>query len=142
MQIINGVSSSSLTLSYILMPNTTGSFTIGSASIQSEGQTYTTSPIKITVIKGSQKPKDENNNSGVSNQEIAENLFIRASIDKNKVYQGEQVTVTYKLYTRLNIAAQMSVDKLPQYQGFWAEELETARNISFGNEVILSLIHI
>ena len=136
MQIINGVSSSSLTLSYILMPNTTGSFTIGSASIQSEGQTYTTSPIKITVIKGSQKPKDENNSSGVSNQEIAENLFIRASIDKNKVYQGEQVTVTYKLYTRLNIAAQMSVDKLPQYQGFWAEELETARNISFGNEVI------
>lgn len=136
MQIINGVSSSSLTLSYILMPNTTGSFTISSASIQSEGQTYTTSPIKITVVKGSQKPKDEQNNSGVSNQEIAENLFIRASIDKNKVYQGEQVTVTYKLYTRLNIAAQMSVDKLPQYQGFWAEELETARNISFGNEVI------
>jgi hypothetical protein len=135
MQIINGVSSSSLTLSYILMPNTTGAFTIGSASIQSEGQTYTTSPIKITVVKGSQKPKEENS-SGVSNQEIAENLFIRASIDKNKVYLGEQVTVTYKLYTRLNIAAQMSVDKLPQYQGFWAEELETARNISFGNEVI------
>lgn len=136
MQIINGVSSSSLTLSYILMPNTTGSYTIGSASIQYEGQTYTTSPIKITVIKGSPKTKDENNNSGVSNQEIAENLFIRASIDKNRVYQGEQVTVTYKLYTRLNIAAQMSVDKLPQYQGFWAEELETARNISFSNEVI------
>ena len=136
MQIINGVSSSSLTLSYILMPNTTGSFTIGSASIQSDGQTYTTSPIKISVVKGSQKPKDEQNNSGVSNQEIAENLFIRASIDKNRVYQGEQVTVTYKLYTRLNIAAQMSVDKLPQYQGFWAEELETARNISFSNEVI------
>ena len=136
MQIINGVSSSSLTLSYILMPNTTGSYTIGSASIQYEGQTYTTSPIKITVIKGSPKTNDENNNSGVSNQEIAENLFIRASIDKNRVYQGEQVTVTYKLYTRLNIAAQMSVDKLPQYQGFWAEELETARNISFSNEVI------
>lgn len=136
MQIINGVSSSSLTLSYILMPNTTGSYTIGSASIQYEGQTYTTSPIKITVVKGTPKAKDENNNSGVSNQEIAENLFIRASLDKNRVYQGEQVTVTYKLYTRLNIAAQMSVDKLPQYQGFWAEELETARNISFSNEVI------
>ena len=36
MQIINGVSSSSLTLSYILMPNAMGSFTIGSASIQSK----------------------------------------------------------------------------------------------------------
>lgn len=135
MQIINGVSSSSLTLSYLLMPNTTGSFTIGSASIQYDGQTYTTLPIKISVVKGSTKSK-EDNQSGVSNQEIAENLFIRASIDKNRVYQGEQVTITYKLYTRLNIAAQMSVDKLPQYQGFWAEELETARNISFNTEVI------
>lgn len=135
MQIINGVSSSSLTLSYILLPNTTGTYTIGSASIQSEDKTFTTDPIKINVVKGSQKPKDQSN-SQVSNEEIAKNLFIRATIDKNKVYLGEQVTITYKLYTRLNIAAQMSVDKLPQYQGFWAEELETARNITFNREVI------
>ena len=135
MQIINGMSSSSLTLSYILMPNTTGAFTIGSASIQYDDKLFTTDPIKITIVKGSVKPKDDSN-SQVSNEEIAKNLFIRASIDKNKVYLGEQVTVTYKLYTRLNIAAQMSVDKLPQYQGFWAEELETARNITFNREVI------
>ena len=98
-------------------------------------KTYTTSPINITVVKGTPKPK-EDNSGGVSNQEIANNLFIRASIDKSKVYHGEQVTVTYKLYTRLNIASQMSVDKLPQYQGFWAEEIETARNITFSTEVI------
>jgi hypothetical protein len=135
MQIINGVSSSSLTLSYILMPNTTGAFTIGSASIQYEDKTFTTNPIKVTIVKGSQKPKTDSGNE-ISNEEIAKNLFIRATIDKNKVFLGEQVTVTYKLYTRLNIASQMSVDKLPQYQGFWAEELETARNISFTREVI------
>lgn len=135
MQIINGVASSSLTLSYILLPNTTGTFTIGSASIQYEGNTFTTEPLKITVVKGSQKPGEERS-SGISNEEIAKNLFIRASIDKNRIYQGEQVTVTYKLYTRLNIAAQMSVDKLPQYQGFWAEEIETPRNIAFTTEVV------
>jgi len=135
MQIINGVSSSSLTLSYILMPNSTGTFTIGSASIQYEDKTYTTDPIKVSVIKGLQKSKEDSGNQ-ISNEEIAKNLFIRATIDKNKVFLGEQVTVTYKLYTRLNIASQMSVDKLPQYQGFWAEELETARNISFSREVI------
>jgi hypothetical protein len=135
MQIINGVSSSSLTLSYILMPNTTGAYTIGSASIQYEDKTYTTDPIKVTIVKGSQKPKDDSGKQ-ISNEEIAKNLFIRATIDKSKVYLGDQVTVTYKLYTRLNIASQMSVDKLPQYQGFWAEELETARNIAFSREVI------
>ncbi|MFZ2863604.1 MAG: BatD family protein [Ignavibacteriaceae bacterium] len=135
MQIINGVSSSSLTLSYILLSNTIGTYNIGSASIQYDGQTFNTNPIKITVVKGSVKPKDEKQ-SGVSDQEIAENLFIKASIDKSRAYLGEQITVTYKLYTRLTIAAQMSVDKLPQYQGFWAEELETARNITFNTEVI------
>lgn len=134
MQIINGVSSSSLTLSYILMPNTTGSFTIGSASIQYEGQTYTTSPIKITVVKGSSKPK-EDNQSGISNEEIAKNLFIRASIDKNKVYLGEQVTVTYKLYTRLNMGTG-TIDKLPQYQGFWAENLDINLTQGFNIEVL------
>ncbi|HEX9252845.1 MAG TPA: BatD family protein, partial [Ignavibacteriaceae bacterium] len=135
MQIINGVLSSSLTLSYILLPNTTGAYTIGSASIVYDGKPYTTDPIKISVVKGTPKPKDDSG-SQISNEEIAKNLFIRATIDKNKVYLGEQVTITYKLYTRLNIASQMSVDKLPQYQGFWAEELETARNISFSREVI------
>ncbi len=135
MQIINGVSSASLTLSYVIMPTSIGTFTIGSASIQSEGQTYTTQPLKITVVKGSSKPKNDNS-PAVSNEEIAKNLFIRASLDKSRVYQGEQVTVTYKLYTRLNIAAQMSVDKLPQYQGFWAEEITTPTNIGFTTEVV------
>jgi len=135
MQIINGVSSSSLTLSYILMPNATGAYTIGSASIQYEDKSYSSDPIQLSVVKGLQKTKDASGNQ-ISNEEIAKNLFIRATIDKNKVYLGEQVTVTYKLYTRLNIASQMSVDKLPQYQGFWAEELETTRNISFSREVV------
>lgn len=135
MQIINGVSSSSLTFSYVLMPTSIGTFTIGSASIENGGQTYTTQPLKITVVKGTSKPKNDNTTS-ISNEEIAKNLFIRASLDKSRVYQGEQVTVTYKLYTRLNIAAQMSVDKLPQYQGFWAEEITTPTNISFTTEVV------
>jgi hypothetical protein len=117
------------------MPNTTGKFTIGKASLDYGGKTFSTEALKITVVKGTAKPKDEKS-GGVSNSEIAENLFIRASIDKNKVYQGEQVTVTYKLYTRLNIASQMGVEKLPQYQGFWAEELGASQNVSFTTEVI------
>jgi hypothetical protein len=134
-QIINGASSSSLSLSYILQPTAQGTFNIGSSSIQYEGKTYTSQPLKITVVKGSPKPKEDQETT-ISNEEIAKNLFIRATLDKNKVYLGEQVTVTYKLYTRLNIAAQMSVNKLPQYQGFWAEELETPQNISFTTEVV------
>jgi hypothetical protein len=135
MQIINGAVSGSISYAYYLQPRSIGKFTIGSASINYKGTTYKTNPVNIEVVKGSPKQAPGNNssvdNSSSQNAEIGKNLFIRAVADKQKVYQGEQITVTYKLYTRLNIAAQMQVSKLPQYQGFWAEELETSNQIMF-----------
>lgn len=135
-QIINGVQSASLSYNYIIQSKRIGTFSIGTASIEYNGETFKTKPIKITIVKGSSKPKKQKQDAGISDEEIAKNLFIRAIVDRRKVYLGEQVTVTYKLYTRLNIAAQMSISKLPHYQGFWAEELETSSNITFATEVI------
>jgi hypothetical protein len=140
MQIINGAVSASISYSYYVQPRNTGTFTIGSASVNYKGTTYKTDPLKIEVVKGSTRnqnnPRAQQQDQSVSTKEISDNLFIRASADKQKAYKGEQVTVTYKLYTRLNIASQMSISKLPQYQGFWAEELETSNNISFTTEVV------
>ncbi|MCX7611348.1 MAG: BatD family protein [Ignavibacterium sp.] len=136
MQIINGNVSASRTYSYILVAPTVGKYTIGSATVEYKGEKLKTEPIQITVVKGTQKPREEKRETEVNTQQIADNLFIRAIPDKNKAYIGEQITVTYKLYTRLNIAAQMSISKLPQYVGFWTEEIETARNLSFTTEVI------
>ena len=135
-QIINGARSASLTYSFIIQARSVGTFTIRSASIVQGGTTYKTKPIKITIVKGKDNPQQKKNDSQISYDEIAKNLFIRATVDKTKAYKGEQITVVYKLYTRLSIAAQMSINKLPQYQGFWAEELETPGNITFKTEVI------
>ena len=138
-QFINGTQSASISYTYIVRARDVGKYTLGKASIDYNGKTYETDPLQITVVKGSPQSKKQNSqdqNTGVSNEEIAKNLFIRAQVDKKKVYQGEQVTVIYKLYTRLNIAAQMSINKLPQYKGFWAEELETSTNIIFKTEVV------
>jgi hypothetical protein len=138
MQIINGAVSASLSYSFYLQPKNLGSYTIGSASIRYKGSFYKTDPITIQVQKGSANAGNQQNNSSnssdVSNDEIAQNVFVRASTDKQKAYLGEQVTVTYKLYTRLSIASQMSISKLPQYPGFWAEEIETPNNINFTTE--------
>jgi len=135
-QFINGVQSASYSYSYILQAKRIGVFTIGKASIEFNGKLYETEPIKITVVKGSSLPKQKKKDGEISNEEIAKNLFIRAIVNKRKVFLGEQVTVVYKLYTRLNIAAQMSINKLPQYQGFWTEELESSNNITFSTEMI------
>ncbi len=140
MQFINGVSSASVSYSYVLQAKAVGTFEIGKASIEYDGKSYETKLLNIKVVKGSQNSKQPQQQQArednqVSDKDIADNLFIRAFVDKNKVYKGEQVTVTYKLYTRLNIASQMSINKLPQYQGFWAEELESSTNIFFTTEM-------
>jgi hypothetical protein len=137
MQIINGAVSASISYSYYLHPRNLGKYTIGSAKIQYKDQEYKSEPIKMEVVAGAPKPKqNEQTNSNISEKDITENLFIKAIVDKQRVFKGEQVTVIYKLYTRLDIGAQMSVSKLPAYQGFWAEELETSPNINFTTEVV------
>jgi hypothetical protein len=135
-QFINGVSSATETFTYYLKPKSVGTITIGSASIEYNGKTYKSDPVSIEIVKGSVSPDKKRNEEPSVDSEIAENLFVRAFADKRKVYQGEQVTITYKLYTRLNIASQMSVSKLPQYKGFWAEELESPKNILFSTETV------
>jgi len=135
MQIINGAVSGSRAFTYYLQPRSVGKFTIGSAAISVKGQTLKSDPLPIEVVKGGtpQQSKKTQGSQDVSSKEISENVFIRALVDKNSVYQGEQVTVTYKLYTRLNIQSPQ-VSKLPSYQGFWSEEIETSNQITFARE--------
>ena len=141
-QFINGSQSASISFSYYLQPKSIGKFTIGSASIDYKATQYKSDPITVEVVKGSSSPQQQTQNKQqqqdnlATNKEIGDNLFIKAVADKQKIYLGEQVIVTYKLYTRVNIAAQMSISKLPQYQGFWAEELETSPTIMFTTEVV------
>ncbi|MHB1920618.1 MAG: BatD family protein [Chitinophagaceae bacterium] len=52
---------------------------------------------------------------------IRKNLFVKADVDKTKVYLGQQLTVTYKLYTRLN--ASSNVTNIPGFTGFSAEDM-------------------
>ncbi len=127
MQFINGSSSASVTYTYILQPASTGEFSIAPASITYKGKSYTTNDLKIKVIKGSIKSSAVN---AASSDDIGKNVFIVAEADKKRVYLGEQVTVIYKLYTRLNISSPQ-ITKLPSYQGFWAEEIDMPNTISF-----------
>ncbi len=133
MSIINGSVSSTITYSYILTAPNLGKFTIGAASLKFKGKEYKTKSLRINVVKSSGK-KSSHSNQAMSDDELKENVFIRAIADKRNVVKGEQVTVTYKLYTKLNISSPQ-ISKLPQYKGFWAKELDTGSNIRFGVEM-------
>jgi hypothetical protein len=129
MQIINGKVSGSITFSYILQPGNIGEFTIQSGSIDYGGKTYRTQPFNIKVEKGTPQQQKEST-GGYSQEELEKNVFIAAEANKTKALLGEQITVTYKLYTKLNISSPQ-ITKLPSYEGFWAEEVGPLQNINF-----------
>lgn len=56
-------------------------------------------------------------------------IFLRASVDKSDVYVGEQVTLSVWLLSRVEVSSVEGL-KMPRLDGFWAEELETPRQIS------------
>jgi hypothetical protein len=136
MQTINGQTSGSVSYSYILRPEKTGSFTIAPASVIYQGKRFTSKPLKIKVVKGRapQQKRGSAQSGGLTDAEIAKNVFLKTIPSKLRVMQGEQITVSFKLYTKLNISSP-SISKLPTYQGFWAEDLEMPRNISFKIEM-------
>ncbi len=130
MQYNNGQMSGSVTYTYYLYARQTGKYSIGAASIEYKGSTLQTQPIPIEVVQG--KPQAQQKEADAS-QNIGDNLFIRASADKQRVKQGEPVTVTYKLYTRLQVSG-YDIAKAPVYQGFWAEEIEQPKQPTVTNE--------
>jgi len=132
MQFINGQMSGSVTYTYYLYARQTGKYSIGAASVEYKGSTLQTQPIPIEVVQG--KPQVQQKEADAS-QNIGDNLFIRASADKQRVKQGEPVTVTYKLYTRLQVSG-YDVAKAPVYQGFWAEEIEQPKQPTVTNETL------
>jgi hypothetical protein len=134
MQIINGQVSSSITFSFILTPSNIGEFNIGKASVNYSGTKYETNPLAIKVVQGATTAQPQQSGAEISQEELQKNVFIIASADKRNVYQGEQVTVTYKLYTKLTIAS-IQIAKLPTYNGFWQEEIPTDNTINWEIEM-------
>ena len=95
---VNGVRSFTKTYSYFLAPKKQGSFTIGQASIDIDGETYKTIPLKIEVTSAVDKPKDPND----PNYLAAENIHLVAEVSKTNPYLNEAITVVYKLYVSPN----------------------------------------
>ncbi len=66
--------------------------------------------------------------------DLNKDVFIKVSVDKSSAYVGEQITTSYKLYTRLPM--QMSISKLPSLNGFWTQDFELPKEMKPTEEVI------
>lgn len=128
MQIVNGSMSQSITLSYYLAAKKEGTFTIPAASIMVGSATLQSNPVTIEVGKGSaaasgQAPAQTNPGGKPGTQQAnAQHLFARTSVSKTKIFAGEQVVITHKVYTRMNLKGFQDI-KFPSYNGFWSQEV-------------------
>ena len=127
MQIVNGSMSQSITLSYYLAAKKEGTFTIGPASISVGGNVLQSNSVTIEVAKGAaaqqgQAQQQGGSQPGVTAQAGSENLFAKTFVSKAKVYAGEQIVITHKVYTRMNLKGFQDV-RFPSYNGFWAQEV-------------------
>lgn len=64
-----------------------------------------------------------------------EAFFISVEVDKTEVYEGEQVTVNWFLYTRGQMETLDRV-KFPNLKGFWKEIIAEVPSIQFYQEVV------
>lgn len=129
---INGKRSvvTSYTQTYILRFSKKGEQVIPPAKLISGGKTYYTQPINVSV--GASTSSANNDAAGKS-----EDIFITLSLSKSKIYKGEHVVATYRLYSRYRQYQHQLVDiNFPTPSGFWMKDVENAGKLNMEEEVM------
>ena len=155
MSMVNGNISQSTTISLFIAGKKEGKFTIGVATVVSGNQKLETKPIVIEVIKAAaqqqqqqngnaQNPQAQQNQTKEKNQyasEISnEDLFVRTFLSKTKCFLGEQLTLTQKVYSRVDLRGFQNV-KFPPYNGFWSQQEQGNQQIDLKQENVNGVMY-
>jgi hypothetical protein len=139
---VNGRMTRQNTISFIyfLSPKRVGDLTVPPFRLDFKGTTYETQSIPITVTKESQAPPPNRRQQqqppfGLPGRAQPRssgrgNVLLTASADRTSVYQGEQVTVTFVLYSQAQIG-DLGIKNMPGFTGCWAEKLFDAKELNW-----------
>ncbi|MGJ8548237.1 BatD family protein [Winogradskyella wichelsiae] len=118
----NGKRSFSKTYSYFLSPKKQGNFTIKEATIEINGETFKTFPIKVTVTKAVNAP----NGNGDAADLAADKIHLVAEVSNANPYLNEAITVVYKLYVspEIGVSSNWREKEIPRYNDFWSQNIE------------------
>jgi hypothetical protein len=127
MSFVNGSMSQTITLSYLLAPKKEGKVILGPASVTVEGKVIQSNSLTIDVLAGNPATANKSNTqpgaaTAPTTENTADNLFIKSSVSKTKVVQGEQISITYKVYTRYQLRGFQDI-KFPDYNGFYSQDV-------------------
>jgi hypothetical protein len=136
-QLINGKMSVSTLYAYHYIAKKAGKFTIPEVQVVHEGKSYKTKPIAVEIVtrQATRPPQGQRQGSANRSEDLSDKLFLKATADKKRIFQNEQVIVTYKIYTAINVT-NYGISQLPNTVGFWAEEFENPKRLRLYNENI------
>ena len=126
-QIVNNQMQQSYTMSYtfIVEAMVEGDVHIAPARITVSGKTYSSNSIRIKVLKAD-RGQSSTGDRTQSQREMGilqdDDVYLRASVSKTKPYLGEEVIVTYRIYTRVGVSS-LQMKKASSFQGFWSKNL-------------------
>jgi len=139
---VNGNFSQSTTISLFIAAKKEGKFTIGPASAVIGGHKVETNPIQIEVSatanqaassSGGNSTNQKQDKNQYASEVSNDDLFVRTFLSKNKCYIGEQITLTQKVYSRVDLRGFQNV-KFPPYNGFWSKQEDNQRQINLQQE--------
>ncbi len=145
--ITNNVVNQSSSLTYVIAAKKEGKLTLGPATILSNGKTIQSNSITIEVTKGAVSSGNQNNNTSgqavtkPTTSDLGDNIFVRTQVNKSKVYVGEVIDVTFKVYTRMEMQLR-NITKLPSYDGFFVQNIKTNEQTKQTNETIDGITYV
>lgn len=130
----------------------TGTVTIPPSRLKLRGKVYRTKSITIKVVPGHApgaspvapgNPLNDFDRSPGSGADLEDrfglrdervpradsDLFLKATLDKQEVFVGEQTTYSVYIFSRVDLASVDSV-VLPKLDGFWSEDLENPTQLT------------
>jgi oxygen tolerance protein BatD len=117
-QIINGQMRVAVTNNYLLVPQNTGTFTIGPATLVLAGVTYHSEPITLTVSQPDPTSRRQSSPA-----------FVETSISNENPFVNEQVIYTFRLYRRVE-ARNFNLNMAYEEKDFRKEDLGDAKVVS------------
>jgi len=115
MSIVNGKMSKKMSYGYTLRPLKTGSLIIGAAAIESFTGILYTETLTVEVVKANESTKRDKRD-----------YFVETSLSDTTAYISQQLILSYKLYTRLDIRS-YNIDAGSDFEGFYTQPINTER---------------
>jgi len=138
-QLINGRMSVSKSYNYAFIATAAGRHEIGPVTVEYKGEKFATQPMTIEIAQQGTPPPTQQpgqrSTPAEPGTDLGNAIFLKAEVDRRRVFQNEPVLVRYKIYTRVTVTS-FGISQLPNFSGFWAEDFQLPQQPRTTQEVI------